>query len=464
MRIRFLAAVLLALPAYGAGEVWRYPEKDVPSTAPTTVDVAPPGGKSAVSVEVVVRDNAGAPVVGQSVFAVAVRGKKAGPRLEGATGPDGKLVLRGIDRDVDSLRLVFSWDGGAKTIRPRLDAKRGKWSLEAAPYKRIGDGKDDGSCKNLFALKPLGPQSYTLEFRRAPSLVWCEQIPYGGEKKSREYARIDAIGGRSVNRGDKNMFSAADETKIGLEASSDFDKQFEQVSDPMIVGYVTALAQKVAAASDDPKMTLNVRVVNTKDVNAFVTAGGHVYVFTGLLLAAQNESQVAGVLAHEISHAIARHVTEGATRNQMAQTGAQLGSAVLGSVLGLGDETQGLVNQAASTSAQLVTLKYDRGSESEADLLGTQYLWKAGWDPEGIARFFEQLQKRGKSSSVPGWLSTHPPHEKRVENGILWARAFLPPKDRYLVDTAEFEAVKAKVAKLPPPKEAAAPTAPNTGR
>jgi predicted Zn-dependent protease len=171
---------------------------------------------------------------------------------------------------------------------------------------------------------------------------------------------------------------------------------------------------------------------------------------------AQNESQLAGVLAHEGSHAVARHVTEGATRNYKAMTGAALGSAALGALLGAQGEKQALIDQGAATAAGVVTLRYDRRAETEADLLGAQYLWKAGWDPEAIARFFELMEKPGASGGSPQWLSTHPSHEKRIENGILWARAFLPPRERYLVDTPAFQAVKAKVTKLPPPKKPAA--------
>jgi beta-barrel assembly-enhancing protease len=353
------------------------------------------------------------------------------------------------------VRLAFTWEAGIKVIRVRLERKQGGWVIASAPYKRIEDGKDEGSCKNLFALAPTGGGGYALTFKRPPSLAWCEVISYGNEKKSHEYARLNSIGNRNVNKGDKNMFSADDEKKMGLEASTQFDQKYQMVTDPQIVGYVTRIAEKVVAASDQPKTQVHVRVVRTDDVNAFVTAGGHVYVFTGLIATAQNESQLAGVLAHEISHAIARHVTEGATRNTMAQGGAQIGSAVLGQLLGLGKDAQDLVTQGAQTSAGLITLKYDRKSESEADLLGAQYLWSAGWDPEAIARFFELFQKQGLKSSTPQWLSTHPSHEKRVENGIAWVRAFLPAKERYLVNTPEFEAVKAKVAKLPKPAPAA---------
>jgi hypothetical protein len=451
--------------AFAAGETWRYPEKDKPAAGPTLIEVGAPGRADAPSLTVLVANGDDQPVPGFAVNVFPYIGKNEPARIAAATGPDGTLVLRGLDaKGLEAVRLAFTWEAGVKTIRARLERKSGEWSLVSAPYKRIDDGKDEGSCKNLFALKPTGGGSYSFVFKRPASLAWCEVIAYGNEKKSHEYARLMSIGKRNVNKGDKNMFSADDEVKMGVEASTQFDQKYKTVNDPQIVGYVTRLAEKVVAASDQPKMPVHVRVVQTDDVNAFVTAGGHVYVFTGLIATAQNESQVAGVLAHEISHAIARHVTEGATRSTMAQGGAQIGSAVLGSLLGLGNDAQDLVTKGATTSAGLITLKYDRKAESEADLLGAQYLWNADWDPEGIARFFELFQKQGVKSSTPTWLSTHPSHEKRVENGISWVRAFLPAKDRYLVNTAEFDAVKARIAKLPPPKQAASATSPSTGR
>jgi predicted Zn-dependent protease len=103
-------------------------------------------------------------------------------------------------------------------------------------------------------------------------------------------------------------------------------------------------------------------------------------------------------------------------------------------------------------TAGIVGMKYSRRAESEADLLGAQYLWNAGWDPEGIARFFQVLEQK-HGSSVPGWLSTHPTHERRIQDGIHWARAFLPPRERFLLSTAEFQKVKERVAALPPPRK-----------
>ena len=462
VRDRILAGLAVSVVGLGrvkaSGEVWRYQEPDPPATGspevtlPKTPDAKK--GQPVPSIDVNVRNKDGGPVAGLAVAVNAVSGKKTIAPQKGATDADGSFRIRSGGVEATRVTVSFAWDGGAKTIRAKLEPKgKDQWEVVEAPYRRIADGKDDGSCKNLFTLKSAASKSYVLEFRQPVTLLGCREISYGSEKKVGEIGNVAGIGQRNVNLGDKNSFSPSDEVKMGLEASTQFDQQFEQIRDPVIVGYVQGLLEKIVAASDSPKMPIHLRVVHTDDVNAFVTAGGHVYVFTGLLKAAQNESQVAGVLAHEGSHAIARHVTEGATRNSKAQTGAQVGAAALGALLGLKEDTQALAAQGASATANVVTLHFDRKSETEADLLGEQYLWKAGWDPEAIARFFEILQKNSSGGGGPSWLSTHPTHEKRVENGILWARAYLPPRDRYLVDTAEFQDVKKRVAALPAPKK-----------
>lgn len=467
MRITLvLAGSLLALSSAIAADTWRTPERFPPATGPSTVrleaprfGVAPPAGAPLPSLEVEVRDAAGKAVPGQAVGITAFGGKREKSlRVNGATDAGGKVALTGGTlQGVTSLFVHFAWDGDAKRIAVKLVPTRGGWSVSSAPYKRIADGANEGSCKNLFKLESTAEKTYRLSFRRPASLLECEEVVYGAQRKVRETAKVSAIGKRDVNVGDRNLFGKGNEEKMGLEASTAADKQYDRIDDPEIVSYVQHLMEKVVAASDQPQMPIHLRVVHTADINAFVTAGGHVYVFTGLIRAVQNESQLAGVLAHEASHAIARHVTEGATRGMVAQGAAALGSLGLGKVLGLEDDKQDLLSKGAQTTAGLVTLKYGRGAEAEADLLGTQYLWNAGWDPEGIARFFQLMEKKG-GAQPPAWMSTHPTHEKRVQNGIQWARAFLPPKDRYLVDTDAFRAAQARVAKLAPPKARPAAT------
>lgn len=478
-RIALAAAAAAALGAgtvRAGGETWRTPDPPVLATGPTELTITGADlaraakdvkraqrkhGAPIPAVDVQVVDASGAGVRGVWVN-VGVRVGKSGKsvaRLQGATGADGRFALRpGTTDNVQKLAIDLTWDDGAKVVgvdlEPRAD---GDWRVTAAPYKDPVDREDEGSCRNLFRLErlgttPAGGRRYVLTLRQPASLFACEEIVYGTDRKTGDLARLDSIGQRDVNRGDKNFFSARDEAQMGLEASRELDGQLELVTDPAITGYVKAVMERVVAASDTPGLPVNLRVVHTEDVNAFATAGGNVYVFTGLVAAAGNESQLAGVLAHELSHVVGRHVTEGATRQVKSQVGTLLGALATGAALDLSNkETEALVKGSLLT-AGVVGMKYDRRAETEADLLGAQYLWKAGWDPEAIARFFELLDRQEKGSP-PGWLSSHPTHEKRIASGVLWARAFLPSRDRYLVDTRAFADCQARVAALPPPRK-----------
>jgi hypothetical protein len=455
-----LVAALAVSAVLAAGERYRTPEPPSPVSAPSEVvlkaGAGVKGGAAVPSIDVEVVDAKGAPVAGLGIGVSAFRGGGAREFVRAATDASGRASVRGEGgRRATSLTVAFQADGGSKTVRAKLAPAKGGWELTGAPYKKIVDGSDEGDCGNLVKIQRPGDGRISLRFTVPGSLLECREVVYGSEKKVHELSRIDAIGKREVNVGDKNSYSPKDEEAMGLQSSQEFDKQFVRIDDPEIVGYVDALAKKVVAASDRPQMPVHVRVVNTDAVNAFVTAGGYVYVFTGLIKVVDNESQLAGVLAHETSHAIARHVTEGATRNEKAQTGAVIGGLIVGGLVGANQEQQDLLMKTSLTAAGVFTLKYDRRSEEEADLLGTQYLWNAGWDPEGIARFFQKMEKMG-GSSPPAWLSTHPTHAKRVQNGIQAARAFLPPKERYLVDTDAFERIKAKTLKIQAPPQAPA--------
>lgn len=453
-----VAGILLLAAAAPSGNVYRERETYAPVDAASTVTLVrgkgTRDGRIVPSVAVSVTDESGKPVPGVGIGVTTFRGKRVKTDyVQAATDAAGRVSVRSDGRrKATSMTIALQADGGSKTIRANLDAGRDGWRLADVPYMRILGGGDEGDCRNLVRFSRTDGGAYALAFTVPSSLFECREVVYGSKRKEEELSRIDAIGHRDVNAGDKNFYSKDDETKMGLQASRQFDARYARVDDPEIVGYVTDLAKRVVAASDAPDMPVHVRVVNTDAVNAFVTAGGYVYVFTGLIKAADDEAELAGVLAHETSHAIARHVTEGATRNAKAQTGAAIGGLILGEILGTDRDQTGAIVQGSMTAAGIVTLRYDRKSEEEADLLGTQYLWNGGWDPEAMARFFRKMQSMG-GASPPAWLSTHPSDAQRVRDGIQWARAFLPPKDRYLVDTPEFERVKAKVMALPPPPE-----------
>lgn len=478
MSICCIIALGAAAEVRAEGEVWRYPEALAPVEGAHEMSL-PAGqvedcagglsrrarrkGIDAVpEVLVEILDDQGRTVPGIGVSVGARFGSKASNtvRMSGATGPDGTFrLLPNAAEGLTKLSFDLRTSGGYVVVSAYLEPARdgGLWLAEA-PYKDLEEMGDAGSCMNLFRFETMPPSSgegraYRLAFQVPDTLLQCEEVAYGLDRKSAAYASLNDVGRRDLNAGDKNFFSPGDEQKMGLEASSELDRQLEIIHDPEIVGYVQRMVEEIVAASDDPAMPVKLRVVHTDDVNAFVTMGGHVYVFTGLIKAAENESQLAGVLAHETSHAIARHVTEGATRNMKLQYGTLLGALALGAAADLDEKERQALMVGSLTTAGLVGMKYDRRAETEADLLGAQYLWRAGWDPEGIARFFEVLERDSGGGSPPGWLSTHPTHDRRIQNGIYWARAYLPSKARYLVNTPSFDDVKARVEALPPPKK-----------
>jgi hypothetical protein len=460
-----LLTSLLAAPGALARDQYREPQPFPPATGPDQVavdgsTVAEVGKLSkrqrrknpeAPPLLVELRDESGRPVEG-AVVQVGLKIGKRRAHWKGVTARDGRFAFRptGVagTRRID---LDLSWDGGTKEIGVDIEPDGRKWALEKPRYRNVASADWEGDCGNLFSLDQE-EQGLFVQVVKPDSLLGCRRVDYGLDRKSDAMSRLDEIGRRDVNEGDKNSFGPDDEAKMGVEAAAHFDKQFERISDPVITGYVQRLVERIVANSDAPDMPVNLRVVHTEGINAFATAGGNVYVFTGLIAAAENEAQLAGVLSHEVSHVIARHVTEGASRQMKTQGLALLASLGLAAAADMDrDQTEAVV-QGAMVGAGLYGMKHGRAAETEADLLGAQYLWKAGWDPESIARFFEVLEREG-GASPPGWLSTHPTHERRIENGLHWSRAFLPQQERYLVNTDEFARVKDRVRSLPAPKK-----------
>jgi len=249
------------------------------------------------------------------------------------------------------------------------------------------------------------------------------------------------IGKRDINKGSLNFYSLDREIKLGQELAAEVDRESKFVTDPAVTEYVNRVGQNVILRSD-AKIPFTIKVIDSPEVNAFALPGGHLYVNSGLVLAADTEAELAGVIAHEISHVTARHGVEQATKGRLLQY-------LSIPLIFVGGPVGALVQNAANVLVPLSYLKFSRGAEEEADRLGLQYLWNAGYDPTSMLSFFEKL--KAQEGKDPGKLaklfSTHPATGKRIQS----ARALLarfPDRGEYTVSTSEFNETKNKLVAL----------------
>jgi predicted Zn-dependent protease len=243
-----------------------------------------------------------------------------------------------------------------------------------------------------------------------------------------------------------NLFSKDQEIQLGKEAAGQVDKQMEVIADPELNAYISSIGSKLAAQPPAGKYPYTFKVVNDSSINAFALPGGPTFVHTGLIAAADNESQLAGVLAHEISHVALRHGTNQASKANLIQLPAALAGQVAGSGSMLGQLSQLGIGLGANS----VLLKFSRSAESQADLMGAQIAASAGYNPVEMARFFKKLEGDGGSSG-PQFFSDHPNPGNRmeaIENEIRYM-----PERQYDADTGQLARMKGIVAKLPPPKK-----------
>lgn len=246
------------------------------------------------------------------------------------------------------------------------------------------------------------------------------------------------IGKRDINKHQINFYSLNKEVGLGRQLAADVDRQGKFIDDPVVTEYVNRVGQNLALHSD-AKIPFTIKVLDSDDVNAFALPGGFLYVNKGAILAADTESELAGVMAHEIGHVAARHGVEQASKATLANY-AMIPLIFMTGGLGY------IAYQAAQIGVPLTFLKFTRGAEAEADKLGAQYLWASGYDPNNFLSFFEKLEKKEKHK--PGTLSklfgTHPPTPDRIQK-IHDLLARFPDRDEYTVSTSEFSRVKSRL-------------------
>jgi beta-barrel assembly-enhancing protease len=256
---------------------------------------------------------------------------------------------------------------------------------------------------------------------------------------------LDAIGNRNVGcgRGVGNWYSVEGQINMGRQYAEQVDSSSKLIKDPVITEYINRLGQNLVRNSDS-KVPFTIKVIDSDAINAFALPGGFFYVNTGLILAADNESEVAGVMAHEIAHVAACHIARQNTRGTIAQLATIPLIIMTGGIGGLAAQ------EAASLALPVTFLKFSRGFEAEADYLGVQYMYKSGYDPQSFTAFFEKIEAQEKKK--PGTLSrafdSHPQTPDRVEKSQEEIEKLLPPQPSYKVDTSEFQDVKARLAKI----------------
>jgi len=232
------------------------------------------------------------------------------------------------------------------------------------------------------------------------------------------------------------------EVRQGREFASEIDRQAKFIEDPVITEYVNRVGQNIVLHSD-AKIPFNIKVIDSDEVNAFALPGGFFYVNKGLILVADNEAEVAGVMAHEIAHVAARHYVENQTKQNLLQYLAMGTSIFLGGIPGM------IYQNTAGLGLLTAFLKFNRGAEEEADKLGVQYMYAAGYDPSAMATMFEKLEAKNKKK--PGVISkmfaTHPaPPDRRAASLALAAR--FPENEEYVISTSEFQRVKSRLLRL----------------
>lgn len=255
------------------------------------------------------------------------------------------------------------------------------------------------------------------------------------------------IGKRNINAGADKFFgwlggSQEKEMQIGRQLALEVEQQAKMVTDPLITEYVNRVGQNIVLHSD-AKIPFTIKVIDSDEVNAFALPGGFFFVNKGLILAADNEAELAGVMAHEIAHVAARHAMENAGKGTFLNYGLLAGIILTGGIAG------SILQNTAGFTQMLAFFKFSRGAEEEADKLGVQYLYAAGYDPTAMSTMFEKLTSTNKKkpSTISKLFSTHPQSVERRDSSLALVARFAE-KEEYVISTSEFQRVKAYLFRI----------------
>ena len=300
--------------------------------------------------------------------------------------------------------------------------------------------------------QPTGDQGQTQPAATQDQTQPSDQTPAAGDQSGTQKQKdqkikhdggkddVDAIGNRKL--GGLDWYSIETDIKIGKSYATQLEASMKMVTDPVVNEYVNRVGQNLVRNSD-AKVPFTIKVVDADDVNAMALPGGFFYVNSGLILAADDEAELAAVMAHEIAHVARRHATRGQTR-------ADIANIMTIPLIFVGGGIGYAAREAAGIGLPLTFLKFSRGFEAEADYFGVQYMYKAGYDPNAFVTIFEKLQALDKKK--PGTLSkafeTHPQTPDRIATTQKEIATILPPRDLYIETTSEFNDVKARLAAI----------------
>ena len=305
-------------------------------------------------------------------------------------------------------------------------------ALAAAPVFALPQSPDppQDPAKEQPAAKPQTQQPATSQPVQQQETV--------KPKNSKE--DVEAIGNRSVGKG-MNLYSLEREIGLGKQLAQEVERSSKLIDDPIVTEYVNRVGQNLVRNSD-ARVPFTIKVIDSDEVNAFALPGGFFYVNSGLILRAQEESELAGVMAHEISHVTARHGTKNATKGELMQL-----ATIPLILLGPGGWAGYGIYQGLNLAIPITYLKFSRDAEREADFLGLQYMYKAGYDPNSYVTFFERIQadEKRRPGTIPKVFSTHPPTPERIEAAQKEIARILPARQEYIVTTSEFDGVKSRL-------------------
>jgi predicted Zn-dependent protease len=255
---------------------------------------------------------------------------------------------------------------------------------------------------------------------------------------------VNAVGNRDIGaRGVGNWYSTDYEIKMGRSYAQEVEKSTKLITDPVVTEYVNRIGQNIVKNSDC-KVPFTIKVIDSDEINAFALPGGFFYVNSGLILNADEEAELAGVMAHETAHVCAHHAMREMTRLNYAQIGMVPVMILVGGWTGYG------IYEGSQLALPITFLKFSREFEAQADYLGVQYMYRAGYDPQAFITFFEKVQalQKRKPGLVSKAFSDHPQTPDRILHSQEEIARILPARDEYTVTTSEFDDVKARLARI----------------